>query len=138
MRVKTGQIRDPKPENGRCMTIEEMNPGSLYLREGQVFTLQERDPITQLPRKKNIRIVKLYEHHALCRVNGRYLESFTYSELYLMKAGVMRKFEEIYQDMTKDERQAFDFCMDWGDEKGAGDILAEHEKGREQGSSGNK
>lgn len=87
MRVKTGQIRDPKPENGRCMTSEEMNPGSLYLREGQEFFLLERDPITQLPRKKNIRIVKLYKHHALCRVNGRHLESFTYNELYLMKVG---------------------------------------------------
>lgn len=44
----------------------------------------------------------------------------------------MRKVEDIYQELTEDEKQAFDFCMDWGDRKGAGEILAEYEARREK------
>lgn len=67
------------------MTMEEMNPGSLYLREGQVITVNEFDSDTRRNQKKYIQIIKLYRHHALCMVNGKHRESFTYNELYTMK-----------------------------------------------------
>lgn len=44
----------------------------------------------------------------------------------------MRKVEDIYQELTEDEKQAFDFCIDLNDKEGAGKILEEHEKRREK------
>lgn len=86
-KIKHGDTRDPMPKDGRWMTAEEMTPGSLYLREGQEFTAYEHDPVTRNTRKRSIKITKLYKHHALCKVNGRHMECFTYNELYTLKAG---------------------------------------------------
>ena len=89
MRVKIyhGPTKDPKPNSGEWMMAEEMNPDSLCLKEGQVLAFPEHDPETAEKRKKHIKIIKFYRHHALCKVNGRHMECFTYSELYTMKVG---------------------------------------------------
>lgn len=78
-------IRKKKYENWK--TQEDMTPGSLLLKIGQEFRTFEHDPGTHQARRKHVKIIKLYRHHALCRVNGRHLESYTYNELYTMGVG---------------------------------------------------
>ena len=136
MRVKIyhGPTKDPKPNSGEWMMAEEMNPGSLLLREGQEFTAYEHDPDSKGKRKKHIRIIKLYRHHALCRVNTRHMECFTYSELYTMKTAVCDK-ETIYNELPEEQKQAFDHCIDLGQMEEAREILAEHERKKRHESS---
>lgn len=128
-RISHGLAKDPKPESGMWMMAEEMNPDSLLLREGQEFTAYEYDPDTKGKRKRHIKLIKLYRHHALCMVNGRHMECFTYSELYTMKVAVCDK-ERIYNELPEEQKQAFDHCLDLGQVKEAREILVEHERSK--------
>lgn len=85
-RIDHGSTSDPS--NSIWKTADEITPANLMLAVGQELKLYEHDPDTKCEiRRKHVRIVKLYRHHELCRVNGRHLESYTYNELYTMGVG---------------------------------------------------
>lgn len=53
---------------------EQLEPKSIGLYIGQVFTMRRPNGI------KKVMIKKFYKNHALCLVNGKYHESVTYFE----------------------------------------------------------
>lgn len=59
---------------------------SVQLHIGQMIKLEETDRNGDR-KKKTIQIKKFYRNHVLCRVNGKYNESFSYEEL-LRNSGV--------------------------------------------------
>lgn len=125
-KIDHGNTRDP--QNGIWKTADEITPEGLMLVPGKELKLYEHDPGTKCGiRRKHVRIVKLYRHHALCKVNGRHMESYTYNELYTMGMGADNT-EEIYQNLPEEQKQAFDHCIDLGQIKEAGKILERQEK----------
>ena len=88
MRGKTGHYESAMQEGK--MYKESLNPRSLCLHEGQILKRRIKADNGQYPQTQTIKIVKLYQHHALCRVNGRHRESFTYNEMSQWK-GVKNK-----------------------------------------------
>lgn len=127
-RIDHGSTTDPG--NGIWKMADEITPTNLMLTVGQELKLYEHDPDTKFGiRRKYVKIVKLYRHHALCKVNGRHMESYTYNELYTMGMGADNT-EEIYQNLPEEQKQAFDHCIDLGQIEEAGEILAGQERER--------
>lgn len=56
----------------------------IKLHIGQMIKLEETDRNGDR-KTKTIQVRKLYRHHVLCRVNGKYNESFPYEQL--LKSG---------------------------------------------------
>lgn len=67
------------------ISVSDLTPAKLKLTTGDtayVFKRAAPDE-REVGREKRVpvKILKLYRNHALCRVNGRYNEAFTYAEL---------------------------------------------------------
>lgn len=84
VRVSHGAVavREPAVQ----LMAEDMTPRRLHLYIGQMVDVLLKDENGNYKRKGTIEIRKLYKHHALCKVNGRWNESFTYNELSTMAA----------------------------------------------------
>lgn len=83
-RVKVGI--DKRKYEGKLFACD-MNPHKMCLRIGQKLTLPADEG------KKTAVIKKLYRNHALCLVNGRFMESYTYNEL----ACLLRRKEPVHE-----------------------------------------
>lgn len=77
-----GRIREPEIQ----LTDEDMTPGRLHLYIGKTIAVIFKDEHGNFRKKGTIEIRKLYRHHALCKVNGKWSECFTYNELSTMAA----------------------------------------------------
>lgn len=75
-----------EPYTDRKLTEHDMNPRSLKLYVGQILNVSFTDEKSGNRRKGFIQIKKLFEHHALCKVNGKFNECYTYNELSTMVA----------------------------------------------------
>ncbi len=60
---------------------KDMNHSKLGIRVGQTFEIVKVDKVNKQKRVKKAIVKKLYPKHALCIVNGRHRECFTYNEL---------------------------------------------------------
>ncbi len=60
---------------------KDMNHKKLGIKVGQTFEIVKVDKANQQKWVKKAIVKKLYPRHALCLVNGRFRECFTYSEL---------------------------------------------------------
>lgn len=74
MRVSVGFDRKRRYD-GR-LHVSQMNPATLCIRIGQRITMNDEEN-----GKRTAVIKKLYKNHALCLINGRFYESYTYNEL---------------------------------------------------------
>ncbi len=78
-----GVTKEPKTDIR--LTAEDMTPVRLNLYKGQnisvLFTDEEGNK-----KKGFVQIRKLYKHHALCKVNGRRNECYSYNELSTLAA----------------------------------------------------
>ena len=70
--------------------VKDINNNALGLRVGQSFRVLSND---EDGRCKNAVIKKLFQYHALCRVNGRFNECYTYNEL----ACIIRRREKNHE-----------------------------------------
>lgn len=77
-------MRVAAKKEGSSIKVKDLNPRSIHLYVGQILSAMYYDKDTGERRKRTIQIKKMYKHHALCKVNGRYNESYTYSELSTM------------------------------------------------------
>lgn len=60
---------------------KDMNHRKLGIKVGQTFEIVKIDKVNRQKRVKKAIVKKLYPRHALCLVNGRFRECFTYNEL---------------------------------------------------------
>lgn len=81
-KISAGTVKEVK---GPRMTVDDMNPVRLCLYIGQLFQIVKTDNHGN-ESKKNVQIKKFFKNHALCKVNGRTNECFTYNELATMAA----------------------------------------------------
>lgn len=75
----------PEPRSEIVLTSADMNPDRLKLQTGQIFETVIDDEETKFKKKRMVQILKLYRHHAFCRVGG-HKECFSYNELSTMTA----------------------------------------------------
>lgn len=67
------------------LRVSDLTPAKLNLAIGDTAYVYKEAPMDEreIGRKRRVpvKVLKLYQNHAICRVNGRYNEAFTYAEL---------------------------------------------------------
>ena len=67
------------------LRASDLTPAKLNLAIGDTAYVYKEAPMDEREigrkRRVTVKVLKLYRNHALCRVNGRYNEAFTYAEL---------------------------------------------------------
>lgn len=67
------------------ISVSDLTPTKMNLSIGDtIYVFKTASPDERevgRERRVPVKILKLYRHHALCRVNGRHNEAFTYAEL---------------------------------------------------------